>query len=98
MQFPLPVKTMTRQRRPKKDASITMHMPQAIKDQLAGLAEVQRAGQGASEYIFETLIMPHLDQLRAETKIKQRIFGLTGNDKNYEHRSDLSDRNDFSGK
>jgi len=25
---------MTRQRRPKKDASITMHMPQAIKDQL----------------------------------------------------------------
>ena len=27
---------MTRQRRPKKDASITMHMPQAIKDQLTG--------------------------------------------------------------
>lgn len=91
-------KTMTRQRRPKKDASITMHMPQAIKDQLTGLAEAQRAGQGASEYLFETLIIPHLDQLRAETKIKQKIFGLTGNDKNYEHRSDLSDRNDFSGK
>lgn len=82
---------MTR-RRPKKDASATIHMPQAIKDQLTGLAEAQRSGQGASEYIFENLIIPHIEQLKAETKIKQRIFGLVGNDKNHEHRSDLSDR------
>jgi hypothetical protein len=82
---------MTR-RKPKKDASVTIHMPQAIKDQLSGLAEAQRSGQGASEYVFENLIVPHIEQLKAETKIKQKIFGLTGNEKNYEQPKDLSER------
>ncbi|VDA17054.1 hypothetical protein BANRA_02550 [Acinetobacter baumannii] len=68
-------------RKPKKDASITIHMPTDHKEQLASLAEMLRAGQGASEYVYETLIKPHLQQLKAETKIKQKIFGLTENDK-----------------
>ena len=84
---------MTR-RKPKKDASITIHMPADHKEQLSSLAEMLRAGQGASEYVYEVLIKPHLQQLKAETKIKQKIFGLTENDKNYEQRSDLSDRNE----
>lgn len=88
---------MTR-RKPKKDASITIHMPADHKEQLSSLAEMLRAGQGASEYVYEVLIKPHLQQLKAETKIKQKIFGLTENDKNYEHRSDFPDRNDFSDK
>lgn len=88
---------MTR-RKPKKDASITIHMPADHKEQLSSLAEMLRAGQGASEYVYEVLIKPHLQQLKAETKIKQKIFGLTENDKNHEHRSDLSDRKDLSDK
>ena len=83
-------------RKPKKDASITLHMPSDHKEQLSMLGEMQRAGQGASEYVYENLIKPHLQKLKAETKIKQRIFGLTENYKIDEHRSDLSDRNDLS--
>lgn len=67
-------------KRAKKDASATVHMPQVAKDQLVELAEQQRAGQGASEYIFENLIIPHLQQLEHETKIRQKIFGLTGSE------------------
>jgi hypothetical protein len=85
--------TMTK-RKPKKDASITIHMPTDHKEQLSSLAEMLRAGQGASEYVYETLIKPHLQQLKAETKIKQKIFGLTENDKNHEHRADLIERTD----
>ncbi|MDC5287478.1 hypothetical protein ACT4Y9_18550 [Acinetobacter baumannii] len=81
-------------RKPKKDASITIHLPMSKKEQLAGLAEIQRAGQGASEYVYENLIVPHLNRLKDETKIKQKIFGLTENDKNHEHRSDLNERTD----
>lgn len=66
--------------RAKKDASATVHMPQVIKDQLVKLAEQERAGMGASEYIFENLIIPHLQQIEAETKIRQKIFNLTGNE------------------
>lgn len=82
---------MTR-RKPKKDASITIHLPLAKKEQLAGLAEIQRAGQGASEYVYENLIVPHLNRLKDETKIKQKIFGLTENDKNHEQHTDLCGR------
>lgn len=82
-------------KKPKKDASITLHMPSDHKEQLSMLGEMQRAGQGASEYVYENLIKPHLQKLKAETKIKQRIFGLTENHKIDEHRSDLSDRNDL---
>ncbi|MDC5339675.1 hypothetical protein NRA55_17330 [Acinetobacter baumannii] len=81
-------------RKPKKDASITIHLPMSKKEQLAGLAEIQRAGQGASEYVYENLIVPHLNRLKDETKIKQKIFGLTENDKNHEHGSDLNERTD----
>ncbi|OTT37522.1 hypothetical protein [Acinetobacter pittii] len=81
-------------RKPKKDASITIHMPTDHKEQLSSLAEMLRAGQGASEYVYETLIKPHLQQLKAETKIKQKIFGLTENDKNHELHSDLSVRSE----
>lgn len=88
---------MTR-RRPKKDASITIHMSADHKEQLSSLAEMLRAGQGASEYVYETLIKPHLQQLKAETKIKQKIFGLVENHKNDEQLSDLSDRKDLSDK
>ncbi len=66
--------------RGKKDASITVHMPQGVKDRLVGLADCQRAGQGASEYTFENLIIPHLEQIEHETKVRQKIFGLTGNE------------------
>lgn len=66
--------------RGKKDASITVHMPQAVKDCLVGLADCQRAGQGPSEYTFENLIIPHLEQIEYETKVRQKIFGLTGNE------------------
>ncbi|MFW2098597.1 hypothetical protein ACG9ZL_20715 [Acinetobacter sp. ULE_I057] len=86
---------MTR-RKPKKDASITIHMPTDHKEQLSSLAEMLRAGQGASEYVYENLIKPHLQQLKAETKIKQRIFGLTENHKNDEQFTDLSGRNDLT--
>ncbi|MQZ32503.1 hypothetical protein F4U02_16120 [Acinetobacter haemolyticus] len=79
-------------RKPKKDASITIHMPMDHKEQLSSLAEMLRAGQGASEYVYENLIKPHLLKLKAETKIKQKIFGLTENDKNCEQRTDLSVR------
>ncbi|KXO82680.1 hypothetical protein AYL20_01405 [Acinetobacter venetianus] len=79
-------------RKPKKDASITIHMPTDHKEQLSSLAEMLRAGQGASEYVYENLIKPHLLKLKAETKIKQKIFGLTENDKNCEQRTDLSVR------
>ncbi|ALH95690.1 hypothetical protein [Acinetobacter equi] len=82
---------MTR-RKTKKDASVTIHMPQFRKDQLTGLAEQQRAGQGASEFIFETIVMPYLQKVEHETKVRQKIFGLTENYKNDEHRTDLSDR------
>ncbi len=85
-------------RKPKKNASITVHLPVMDKEQLAGLAEIDRAGQGASEYVYEKLIMPHLLKLKAETKIKQKIFGLTGSDKNHELHTDLSDRNESTGK
>ena len=84
---------MTRHK-PKKDASITIHLPMSKKEQLAGLAEIQRAGQGASEYVYENLIIPHLERLKSETKIKQKIFGLTENDKNHEHHRDLCERTD----
>ncbi|ENW05717.1 hypothetical protein [Acinetobacter beijerinckii] len=84
-------------RKPKKDASITMHVPADHKEQLSSLAEMQRAGQGASEYVYENLVKPHLQKLKAETKIKQKIFGLTENYKNCEHRSDLSDQNEIEG-
>lgn len=79
-------------RKPKKDASITIHMPMDHKEQLSSLAEMLRAGQGASEYVYENLIKPHLLKLKAETKIKQKIFGLTENDKNVEQHADLSVR------
>lgn len=79
-------------RKPKKDASITIHMPSDHKEQLSSLAEMLRAGQGASEYVYENLIKPHLLKLKAETKIKQKIFGLTESDKNCEQRTDLSVR------
>lgn len=79
-------------RKPKKDASITMHMPTDHKEQLTSLAEMQRPGQGASEYVYETLVKPHLQKLKAETKIKQKIFGLTENEKIGEQHSDLSVR------
>lgn len=79
-------------RKPKKDASITIHMPMDHKEQLSSLAEMLRAGQGASEYVYENLIKPHLLKLKAETKIKQKIFGLTENDKNIEQHTDLSVR------
>lgn len=79
-------------RKPKKDASITIHMPMDHKEQLSSLAEMLRAGQGASEYVYENLIKPHLLKLKAETKIKQKIFGLTENDKNVEQHTDLSVR------
>lgn len=88
---------MTR-RKPKKDASITIHLPMSQKEQLAGLAEIQRAGQGASEYVYENLIVPHLERLKSETKIKQRIFGLTENHKNDEQFTDLSVRNELTEK
>ncbi|WP_333662759.1 hypothetical protein [Acinetobacter sp.] len=81
-------------RKPKKDASITMHMPTDHKEQLSSLAEMQRPGQGASEYVYENLVKPHLHKLKAETKIKQKIFGLTENDKNVEHQTDLCERTD----
>nr|WP_227591461.1 hypothetical protein [Acinetobacter sp. Marseille-Q1620] len=67
---------MTR-RNTKKNASLTTHMPLHRKEQLMKLAELQRAGQGASEYVYENLIIPHLEQIEAETKIRQKIFGLT---------------------
>lgn len=86
---------MTR-RKPKKDASITIHMPTDHKEQLSSLAEMLRSGQGANEYVYENLIKPHLQQLKAETKIKQRIFGLTENHKNDEQFTDLSGRNDLT--
>ncbi len=79
-------------RKPKKDASITIHMPADHKEQLSSLAEMLRAGQGASEYVYENLIKPHLLKLKAETKIKQKIFGLTENDKNAELQVDLCER------
>lgn len=79
-------------RKPKKDASITIHMPADHKEQLSSLAEMLRAGQGASEYVYENLIKPHLLKLKAETKIKQKIFGLTENDKNAELQADLCER------
>lgn len=67
-------------KRAKKDASATVHMPQVAKDRLVKLAEQQRAGQGASEYILENLIIPHLEQIEHETKVRQKIFDLTGNE------------------
>ncbi|WP_436897741.1 hypothetical protein [Acinetobacter gyllenbergii] len=85
-------------RKPKKDASITIHMPTDHKEQLSSLAEMLRAGQGASEYVYETLIKPHLQQLKAETKIKQKIFGLTEIEKNYEPQTDLCERTEALGK
>ncbi|WP_335987100.1 hypothetical protein [Acinetobacter bereziniae] len=86
---------MTR-RSQKKDSSLTTHMPQFRKEQLMKLAEQQRAGQGASEYVYENLIIPHLEQIEHETKIRQKIFGLTENYKNCEHRTDLSVRSDLT--
>lgn len=85
-------------RKPKKDASITIHLPTDEKEQLSSLGDMQRAGQGGSEYVYENLIKPHLQKLKAETKIKQKIFGLTENDKNCEHQRDLCERNDISDK
>lgn len=81
---------MTR-RSTKKDSSLTTHMPQFRKEQLMKLAEQQRPGQGASEYVYENLIIPHLKQIEDETKVRQKIFGLTEIDKIGEQRSDLSD-------
>lgn len=66
-------------------------MPQFRKEQLMQLAEQQRPGQGASEYVYENLIIPHLKKIEDETKIRQKIFGLTEIDKIGEQRSDLSD-------
>lgn len=85
-------------RKPKKDASITIHMPQSRKDQLAGLAEQQRPGQGASEFAYENIVLPFLKQIEHETKVRQKIFGLTASDKSDEQLSDLSARPDLSGK
>lgn len=79
--------------RSKKNASITVHIPQAVKDRLLGLAEQQRPGQGSSEYVYETLIIPHLVQIESETKIRQKIFELTGNesvDEQHSERNKLS--------
>lgn len=75
----------------KKDVSITTHMPLFRKEQLMQLAEQQRPGQGASEYVYENLIIPHLKKIEDETKVRQKIFGLTEIDKIGEQRSDLSD-------
>ena len=50
-------------------------MPQFRKEQLMQLAEQQRPGQGASEYVYENLIIPHLKKIENETKIRQKIFG-----------------------
>lgn len=79
-------------RKPKKDASITIHMPQFRKDQLAGLAEQQRAGQGASEFAYENIVLPFLKKIEHETKVRQKIFGLTEIDKSDEELTDLSVR------
>lgn len=79
-------------RKPKKDASITIHMPQFRKDQLAGLAEQQRAGQGASEFAYENIVLPFLKKIEHETKVRQKIFGLTEIDKSDEELADLSVR------
>lgn len=65
-------------RRPKKDTSITMHCASKHKELLAKLAEHQRAGQGASEYVYENLVIPHLEELERDAKIKGRIFGIIG--------------------
>lgn len=88
---------MTR-RSNKKNASLTTHMPQFRKEQLMSLAEQQRAGMGASEYVYENLIIPHLEQIEAETKIRQKIFGLTEIYESDKRLIDLSDRKDLSGK
>lgn len=67
-------------------------MPQFRKDQLAGLAEQQRAGQGASEFAYENIVLPFLKKIEHETKVRQKIFGLTENDKNAELQADLCER------
>lgn len=71
--------TMRKATQLKKDASITVHMPQVIKERLSRLADLQRSGQGVSEHLYENLIIPYLEQLEAETKIKQKIFDLVEN-------------------
>ncbi|KQF84651.1 MULTISPECIES: hypothetical protein [Acinetobacter] len=63
-------------RRPKKDTSITMHCASKHKNLLMKLAEHQRSGQGASEYVYENLVIPHLEQLELDAKVKGKIFGL----------------------
>lgn len=67
-------------------------MPQFRKDQLAGLAEQQRAGQGASEFAYENIVLPFLKKIEHETKVRQKIFGLTEIDKSDEELTDLSVR------
>lgn len=70
-------------------------MPQFRKDQLAGLAEQQRAGQGASEFAYENIVLPFLKEIEHETKVRQKIFGLTESDKSDEELTDLSVRNEI---
>lgn len=72
--------TVAQIRRLKKDASVSLHMPQSIKDQLVKLAELERAGLGAGEYIVENLVIPYLVKLEVETKARQKIFNLTENE------------------
>jgi len=64
--------------RSKKDAAITVHLPAEIRDEIVGIATELHGGMGASEYLFD-VITAHLEELRTETKIKARIFGLTEN-------------------
>ena len=65
----------------KKDAAITLHLPQRMKDQLARLATHERIGMGEGEYVMG-LVMTHLQTREAEAKVMQEIFCLKGNDQN----------------
>lgn len=56
--------TVTQISRLKKTASSTVHMPQVVKDRLAGLADLQRSGQGVSEYIEVGLLVSIHEELR----------------------------------
>lgn len=62
----------------KKDAAVTLHMPQRVKEQVAQLAHHSRVGMGEGEYVMQ-LLMAHLDGLEAQAKVMQDIFNLKGN-------------------
>lgn len=63
----------------KKDAAVTLHIPEEYKEYLEGLADLHRSGMGAGEYIRELLVMPHIQDEIHTTKVKSEIFGLIGN-------------------